>query len=72
MVVGAPLEDSNATGVNGVDQADNSAASAGAAYVFVRSAGVWSQQAYLTAARSRPARRMSSCGAGVSGARRRT
>jgi len=48
VVVGAYREDSNATGVNG-NQADNSAADSGAAYVFVRSAGVWSQQAYLKA-----------------------
>ena len=48
VVVGAWLEDSNATGVNG-DQGDNSASNAGAAYVFVRTGGVWSQQAYLKA-----------------------
>ncbi len=48
VVVGALLEDSNATGVNG-DQADNSAIDSGAAYVFTRTGGVWSQQAYLKA-----------------------
>jgi uncharacterized repeat protein (TIGR01451 family) len=48
LVVGAEGEDSNATGVGG-DQSDNSASSSGAAYVFVRSAGSWSQQAYLKA-----------------------
>lgn len=48
MVVGAADEDSAATGVDG-NQADNSAAESGAAYVFVRTAGVWSQQAYLKA-----------------------
>ena len=48
LVVGAYVEDSNATGVNG-DQSDNSALNSGAAYVFTRSAGVWSQQAYLKA-----------------------
>jgi hypothetical protein len=48
LVVGARLEDSNATGVNSL-QSDNSANSAGAAYVFVRNLGVWSQQAYLKA-----------------------
>jgi hypothetical protein len=48
IVVGASGEDSNAVGVNG-NEADNSAAGAGAAYVFVRTAGVWSQQAYLKA-----------------------
>jgi hypothetical protein len=46
VVVGAPFEDSNATGVNG-NQSDNSTPSSGAAYVFVRNAGAWSQQAYL-------------------------
>ncbi len=48
VVVGAYLEDSSATGVNG-NQADNSAFAAGAAYVFDRSGGVWSQQAFLKA-----------------------
>src|SRR5260221_6190414 len=48
MVVGAPSECSNATGVNG-NQNDNSAGSSGAAYVFVRSASGWSQEAYLKA-----------------------
>jgi len=49
VVVGALFEDGNATGVDG-DQGDNSATSAGAAYVFVRDgSGTWSQQAYLKA-----------------------
>jgi hypothetical protein len=48
IVVGAPYEDSNATGVNG-DQSDHSASSAGAAYVFVRNGTNWTQQAYLKA-----------------------
>jgi hypothetical protein len=48
VVVGAPTEDSNATGVNG-NQGDNNAASSGAAYVFVRNGTTWSQQAYLKA-----------------------
>ena len=48
VVVGASGEDSNATGVNG-NEGDNSAAYAGAAYVFVRSGGSWTQQAYLKA-----------------------
>ena len=49
VVVGAYAEDSNATGVNG-NQANNSANSSGAAYVFVRDGmGTWSQQAYLKA-----------------------
>jgi hypothetical protein len=45
VVVGANQEDSNTTGVNSTP--DESAFAAGAAYVFVRSAGVWAQQAYL-------------------------
>lgn len=48
IVVGAPFETSQATGVNG-DQTDNSVFKAGAAYVFTRTNGVWSQQAYLKA-----------------------
>ncbi|RKY16422.1 MAG: hypothetical protein DRQ55_18055 [Planctomycetota bacterium] len=51
LVVGANWEDSDADGVDG-DQADNSADSAGAAYVFVRSGTDWSQQAYLKASNS--------------------
>lgn len=47
-VVGASAEDSSATGVNG-DQTSNGASDAGAVYVFVRSGGVWSQEAYLKA-----------------------
>ncbi|MCB9904735.1 MAG: FG-GAP repeat protein [Planctomycetes bacterium] len=49
VVIGAPFEDSAATGVNG-DQSDDSLQDSGAAYVFVRSGGVWTQQAYLKAA----------------------
>ena len=48
VVVGARGEASNATGING-NQADNSAVDSGAAYVFTRIEGVWSQQAYLKA-----------------------
>ncbi len=48
IVVGAFGEDSAATGVNG-NQSDNSARSAGAAYVFVRDGTTWAQQAYLKA-----------------------
>jgi hypothetical protein len=47
-VIGAPDEDSAATGVNG-NQASNTAPDSGAAYVFVRSGSSWSQQAYLKA-----------------------
>ncbi|MGK0197777.1 MAG: hypothetical protein ACI91J_001045, partial [Yoonia sp.] len=49
VVVGAPGEASNATTVNG-DGSDNSAGSAGAAYVFKRNGNsVWTQEAYLKA-----------------------
>lgn len=48
MVIGAPHEDSSTTTVNSVP--NNLAPDAGAAYVFVRSGGVWVQEAYLKAA----------------------
>lgn len=48
IVVGAPGEDSAATGING-DQEDESAPSAGAVYVFVQQAGLWNQEAYIKA-----------------------
>ena len=48
VVVGAMYEASHATGVNG-DQSDNSAPISGAAYVYRRTGGVWSQEAYLKA-----------------------
>ena len=48
MAVAANWEASNATGVDG-NQADNSIPQAGAVYIFTRSGGTWSQQAYLKA-----------------------
>jgi hypothetical protein len=48
VVVGAPLESSAATRVNG-DQTSQGALWSGAAYVFVRQEATWSQQAYLKA-----------------------
>jgi len=48
LAVGAPFEDSSATGINGV-QNDNSTPDAGAVYVFSRDSGGWSQQAYVKA-----------------------
>ncbi len=48
LLVGAPMEDSNARGVNGGQQ-DNSATESGAAYLFTRSGTTWSQQAYMKA-----------------------
>jgi hypothetical protein len=48
IVVGAPGEDSGATGIDG-NQGDNSASAAGAVYVFVRNGTTWSQQSYVKA-----------------------
>lgn len=48
LAVGAIGEASSATGVGG-NQAENTAAFAGAVYVFVRSGSIWSQQAYIKA-----------------------
>ncbi len=51
LVVGAKGEDSNATGIStgGNGEGDNSANNAGAVYVFDRTGGSWSQQAYIKA-----------------------
>src|SRR5712691_3023063 len=48
LVVGAPGEASAATGIGG-NQADNTAPSAGAVYVYTRSGATWTQQAYIKA-----------------------
>jgi trimeric autotransporter adhesin len=48
LAVGAFREASAATGIGG-NQANNSASSAGAVYVFTRSATTWTQQAYIKA-----------------------
>jgi hypothetical protein len=48
LVVAAEREDSSATGVDGA-QDDNSTTDSGAAYLFLRSGGLWQQQAYLKA-----------------------
>ncbi|MFW5444573.1 MAG: Ig-like domain-containing protein [Methylococcaceae bacterium] len=48
VVVGAISEDSNSTGING-NQEDNSAADAGAAYIFMRNDSTWMQTDYLKA-----------------------
>lgn len=48
LAVGASNEDSNATGVGGAE-ANDSAASAGAVYVFTRTGEAWTQQAYIKA-----------------------
>ncbi len=47
-MVGAIGESSNATGVGG-SQTNNNVSGSGAAYLFTRSGGTWSQQAYLKA-----------------------
>ncbi len=51
IAVGAHVEDSAAQTVNG-NQADDSAQSAGAVYVFARAGGTWAQQAYLKSSNS--------------------
>lgn len=48
IVIGADEEDSSSSGING-DESDNSLIASGAAYVYVRNGGTWSQQAYLKA-----------------------
>jgi hypothetical protein len=48
LAIGAPGEDSNALAIDG-NGLDNTAAQAGAAYAFKRTAGTWSQQAYVKA-----------------------
>ena len=47
LVVGAPFEDSDGSGVNPSDQDNNDGLDSGAAYVFVRNGTTWSQQAFL-------------------------
>lgn len=49
LVVGAPSEASNATGINADGQGNDSVPGAGAVYVFTRHGGAWSQQAYIKA-----------------------
>ena len=48
VVIGAPFEDSAATGVDG-DATDDSLDGSGAVYVFRRTDGAWEQEAYLKA-----------------------
>jgi len=48
LLVGAPMEDSRARGING-DEQDNSAVESGAAYLFRRTGTTWTQQAYMKA-----------------------
>lgn len=48
LAVGATAEDSDATNIGGDEENDN-AVDSGAAYVFTRSGGEWTQQAYVKA-----------------------
>ena len=48
LAVGAPMEDGGSSGMGG-NPADNSATNSGAAFVFVRSGTIWTQQAYVKA-----------------------
>jgi hypothetical protein len=52
IVVGAPNEDGGSRGING-NQKDDANAESGAAYVFTRSGGNWTQQAYVKSSNSR-------------------
>ncbi len=63
VVVGAFTEDSSTTGVDSIPNEDASAS--GAAYVFVRSACVWTQQAYLKPAAAGPTQAGDRFGASV-------
>jgi len=54
LAVGAPYEDSGATGIDG-NQADNSVTDAGAVYRFGRAGATWSQNGYLKASNTRVA-----------------
>lgn len=47
LAVGAPWEDSDATGVNG--ETNNNTNTSGAAYLFTLESGIWSQKAYIKA-----------------------
>jgi hypothetical protein len=49
LAAGAFLEDSNSSGINSAPTDDGTAENSGAAYVFNRSAGNWTEQAYLKA-----------------------
>ena len=53
LVVGAPNENGCATGVNG-NQQQTGCSFSGAVYVYTRTAGVWSQQAYVKPSYTNP------------------
>lgn len=48
LVVAASSEESSAPGING-NQSDNLASASGAVYAFIRTDGIWQQQAYIKA-----------------------
>jgi hypothetical protein len=54
LAVGAPGEDSNATGSAG-NEGDNTAPESGAVYVFLRAGASWAQQAYVKASNTESA-----------------
>ena len=60
LAVGAQSEASGAAGIN-ANQADNAAADAGAAYVYVRRGTAWSQQAYIKASNAQGGDRFGFC-----------
>lgn len=55
LAVGAPYEDSAATGINNISpgQGDNTSVDSGAVYVYTRILGIWTQEAYVKASHSR-------------------
>lgn len=53
LAVGAPAEDSDATGVNG-DQSNDLAGLSGAVYLFTRDEATWMQRAYIKASNTDP------------------
>src|SRR5262245_31788006 len=60
LAVGAQSEASGGAGIN-ANQADNAAADAGAAYVYVRRRTAWSQQAYMKASNAQGGDRFGFC-----------
>ena len=60
LAVGAQSESSGASGID-ANQADNTAADAGAAYVFVRRGTTWTQQAYVKASNAQGGDRFGFC-----------
>jgi hypothetical protein len=47
-LIGAPLEDSGSTGLDG-NESDNSSRNSGAAYLFARTGDMWAQQTFFKA-----------------------